>query len=84
VTRGNGQTVYYAKDEDQLIGVNIAQSSDLDIVLKDNKVDKIRFLIKPTATLYPLDLAPKEELLLKDFRWYDAERPKSKTDIFRK
>jgi lipopolysaccharide export system protein LptA len=84
VTKGNGQTVYYAKDEDQLIGVNIAQSSDLVIILKDNKVDKIRFLTKPTAVLYPLELAPKEELVLKDFRWYDAERPKSKTDIFRK
>jgi lipopolysaccharide export system protein LptA len=84
VTNGNGQTVYYAKDKDQLIGVNIAQSSDLVIMLKENKVDNILFITKPSAVLYPLDMAPKEELILKDFKWYNLERPKSKNDIFRR
>ena len=41
---GNGQTVYYAKDKNELIGVNVAQSSDLTIYLKDNKPDNIRFM----------------------------------------
>jgi len=80
---GNGQTVYYAKDKQELIGVNIAQSSDLLILVKDNKPDRIRFDTKPTAILYPLDLAPREELILKDFKWQEAERPKDKIDIFR-
>ena len=39
---GNGQTVYYARDKDDLIGVNVAQSSDLVITVKDNKPDNIR------------------------------------------
>jgi lipopolysaccharide export system protein LptA len=80
---GNGQTVYYAKDKEQLIGVNIAQSSDLIITVKLNKPDIIRFINKPNAVLYPLGLAPKEELILKDFKWHDSERPKNKLDIFR-
>ena len=80
---GNGQTVYYAKDKDQLIGVNVAQSSDLIIMVKNNKPDWIRFITKPNAVLYPLGLAPKEELILKDFKWNELERPKSKDDIFR-
>jgi hypothetical protein len=79
---GNGQTVYYAKDNQQLIGVNLAQSSDLVISVKENKIDKIRFITKPTATLYPLLLAPKEELILKDFMWHEPQRPKDKNDIF--
>jgi len=49
ITKGNGQTVYYAKDKDELIGVNIAQSSDITIWLKDNKPDKISFRVKPTG-----------------------------------
>jgi lipopolysaccharide export system protein LptA len=80
---GNGQTVYYAKDKERLIGVNIAQSSDLTITVKLNKPDRILFITKPTAVLYPLNLAPKEELILKDFKWHDPERPKNKNDIFR-
>lgn len=84
ITKGNGQTVYYAKDKDELIGVNIAQSSDITIWLKENKPDKISFLVKPTGALYPLDTAPKEELILKDFKWLEASRPKDRNDIFRK
>ena len=81
---GNGQTVYYARDKDNLIGVNVAQSSDLVITVKDNKPDVIRFITKPSATLYPVGLAPKEELILKDFKWNESLRPVNRFDIFRK
>jgi lipopolysaccharide export system protein LptA len=80
---GNGQTVYYAKDKEALIGVNVAQSSDMVITVKNNKPDVIRFITKPAATLYPVAMAPVEELILKDFKWEEEARPKSKTDIFR-
>jgi lipopolysaccharide export system protein LptA len=83
VVKGNGQTVYYAKDKNELIGVNVAQSSDLTIFLKDNKPDDIRFYVKPTGITYPLNLIPEEELILKDFKWLDKLRPKNKEDIFR-
>jgi len=83
VAKGNGQTVYYAKDADRLIGVNVAQSSDLTIWLKNKKPDKISFRVKPAGTLYPLDTAPQDELILKDFRWLDDERPVNRADIFR-
>lgn len=83
VTKGNGQTVYYAKDKNEMVGVNIAQSSDLTIWLKGNKPDKISFNVKPTGTLYPLLTAPQEELILKDFKWLSHLRPKNREDIFR-
>ncbi len=51
VVNGNGQTVYYAKDKDQFIGVNIAQSSDLVITVKENKPDVIRFITKPISSI---------------------------------
>jgi lipopolysaccharide export system protein LptA len=81
--KGNGQTVYYARDKDVLVGVNVAQSSNLTIHLKNNKPDDIRFYVKPTGTTYPLTMAPPEELILKDFKWLQGMRPKSKEDIFR-
>ena len=82
-TSGNGQTVYYAKDNNELIGVNIAESSDLIIFFNENEVDEIRFIVRPVCVLYPLDMAPMEELILQDFSWHEAIRPKSKHDIFR-
>jgi lipopolysaccharide export system protein LptA len=84
VVKGNGQTVYYAKDKDEVVGVNVAQSSNLTIYLKDNKPDDIRFYVKPKGTTYPLKLAPPEELILKDFKWLIQLRPTCKADLFAK
>jgi hypothetical protein len=38
----------------------------------------------PNGTTYPLEMAPPEKLLLKDFKWLEEKRPKDKNDIFRK
>jgi lipopolysaccharide export system protein LptA len=83
VVKGNGQTVYYAKDKEELVGVNIAQSSNITIFLKDTKPDEIRFYVKPTGTTYPLNMVPEEQLILKNFKWVENLRPKSKEDIFK-
>lgn len=80
---GNGQTLYYAKDNGMLIGVNRADCKRLSISIKDNDVQAISFYEKPEATLYPpLDLPPKEALL-KDFNWREGEQPMSVGDLFK-
>jgi lipopolysaccharide export system protein LptA len=80
---GNGQTVYYAEDQGELIGVNRAECSDLIIYLKDNKVSKVNYLVKPTGIFYPLDQFPASMLYLDGFSWREEWRPKTKKDIFR-
>lgn len=79
---GNGQTIYYVKEEEQLKGVNRADCSDLHIYLKDNKIDRITFVTKPEATLFPLDKISLKELKLKDFTWREKDRPKDRKAIF--
>jgi lipopolysaccharide export system protein LptA len=79
---GNGQTLYYPKDKNEVIGVNKAESSDLVIFLKGNEVQEIIFHTKPDGTLYPLDKVPQNELRLKDFVWLEKYRPGNKEDIF--
>jgi lipopolysaccharide export system protein LptA len=81
---GNGQTLYYAKDQGLIMGVNRADCSSLKIGIKDDEVQSISFFNHPEATLYPpLDLSPKEALL-KDFRWREKEQPLSVNDLFLK
>ena len=63
---GNGQTLYFIKEKDELKAVNRADCSDLRVYLKDNKVDKITFITKPDATLFPLDQVDVKELKLKE------------------
>ncbi len=79
---GNGQTIYYAKEKETIKAVNRADCSDLHIYLKENKIDKITFVTKPDATLYPLEQIDLKDLKLKDFTWRALERPLKFSDIF--
>jgi len=80
---GNGQTVYYAYDEaDEEIGVNRADCSNLVIRIVDSRVERVTFLVKPKATLYPTGQIPQGELFLKGFNPRYKEQFKSKEDLF--
>lgn len=80
---GNGQTIYFPKEKETIKGVNRADCSDLKIYLKNKKIDRINFITKPDATLYPLDELPLSELKLKDFTWRQEFRPLKMEDIFK-
>jgi len=79
---GNGQSVYYLKDEDDYIGVNVSICSNMKIYIKEKKPFMIKNLVNPDATLYPLDQAPQNELILENFKWLGKLRPLEKNDIF--
>lgn len=79
---GNGQTIYYAEEKKVIKAVNRADCSDLNIYLKDKKIDRINFITKPEATLYPLDQVDSNELKLKDFSWREHMRPHTIEEIF--
>ncbi|MGI8893581.1 MAG: OstA-like protein [Bacteroidia bacterium] len=80
---GNGQTIYYAKNnKEQKIGVNRADSSDLLIFVKENEIESISLLDAPGATFYPLNELKYSELILKGFKWLAEKRPVTKEEIF--
>lgn len=79
---GNSETLYYPKDKEVITGMNIAKSSNITIKIKDNKIDEILFSKKPDGNMYPLFQIEQEMLFLRDFKWLDKDRPKSKEDIF--
>ena len=80
--KGNGQAIYFIRDQGELIGVNKVESSDILIYLKDNKIERINMLVKPEGTIYPPAYLQKEELYLKGFNWLEKYRPLSKEDIY--
>ncbi|HET6244516.1 MAG: organic solvent tolerance protein OstA [Bacteroidetes bacterium] len=80
---GNGETIYFTREDNgDLFGVNKAISSDLLIYMKENAIEKISFINKPEATLFPIEDVTATELELKDFQWREDQRPKTKEDIF--
>ncbi len=81
---GNGQTIYYARDKSNIIGLNRAESSKIVIQMKDGKIYRISFLTQPEGSLTPLQMVTNEQRHLAGFDWKESIRPVSKTDIFRK
>lgn len=80
---GNGQTLYYAREEEEIIGLNRAESSKISIKFKDGKIFRILFLKTPEGKLKPLIGLTKEEKQLAGFDWKIKQRPLSKHDIFK-
>lgn len=79
---GNGQSVYYARDDNGIIGLNQAQSSTITIGLKESKVTRIVFRTTPDGHLIPIADLSEADKWLPDFKWLDDIRPKSLKDIF--
>jgi hypothetical protein len=85
VVKGNGQTIYFLKEEKSVdyIGMNKTSSTDVIIYMKDNKPDNIVLITKPEGTLFPMNEVTQEEMYLKDFKWQEDKKPKRKEDIFK-
>lgn len=86
---GNGETVYYAKEEatadepeEKDIGMNRLICSDIIIHLEKSEVKGIVFIDMPSGTLFPIDQIPAGDDKLKGFRWDPIFRPFEKEDIF--
>lgn len=79
---GNGQTLYYAREEKEIIGINRAESSKISIRFKEGKIHQIVFIKSPEGELKPLLELTNEDKKLKDFDWKIRLRPLSKFDIF--
>ncbi len=45
---GNGQTIYYATDQEIIVGANKTVSSDLTIYLSENKISRVTYTSQPT------------------------------------
>lgn len=79
---GNVDVAYFPYDSDSImIGLNRMQTSELRMYMKDRKMSRI-WSAPANGTMYPLKLAPEEQLFLKNFAWFDYIRPKNKDDIF--
>ncbi|MFZ5431743.1 MAG: OstA-like protein [Bacteroidota bacterium] len=81
---GNGQTIYYARDKSNIIGLNRAESSKISLTFSEGKIHRISFHTMPEGKMTPIPQLSDEERRLPGFDWKDALRPRNKDDIFRK
>lgn len=81
--KGNAESIYYAKDqEDKLIGINKASSDIIDMRFKNKELNKVVFISAVTGKMLPFREATEEDRQLRSFKWHENRRPKSKFELF--
>ena len=80
---GNGESLYYASDDNGIFGLNNVKCSSIIIYLKDSKINKINLVSSPEGFLTPIGELSETDKTLSHFKWLEDIRPKSRYDIFK-
>jgi len=81
---GNGQTIYFPVEETEIVGQNFAESSDIILYIKNNRIHRIKLINEPDGILKPTFEIRSEETRLEGFNWQGHKRPENVLDLFRK
>lgn len=82
IIEGNAETIYFLADKNELMGINYAKCSSIEILFEDGKISEIIEYQNPDGKLDPPDKSPPESYRLPGFIWHDMLRPKKKSDVF--
>lgn len=83
---GNAETIYFPKDDktSEFIGVNKTVSSYVTAYLKNKKIERVVLTTASSGIMYPLKDMGENDLYLRNFYWYETERPMKYDDVFTK
>ena len=81
--RGSAECVYYIQDDDSAFtGINQSSAELMDIYFKDRELQRVVFRTAVKGTIWPMQQKSPGEMRLQNFKWRDAERPKTKYEMF--
>ena len=74
--KGNAETIYWLRDDDgSLIGINISQSDEMDIIIRNRQISRIKHYSNIKETLYPEKQLKNDMEHLKGFLWQEEKKP---------
>lgn len=79
---GNSQSIYYLREDDEIANVNISESSDMTVYFLDRKVRRVKYDFDTDSKIYPIEMQPEENKVLKGMNWQEDRRPKSREELF--
>jgi lipopolysaccharide export system protein LptA len=81
--RGSAECVYYIQDEDSAFtGINQSNAELMDVYFKEKELQRVVFRTAVKGTIWPMRQKTPKEMQLQNFKWRDAERPKTKYELF--
>jgi lipopolysaccharide export system protein LptA len=79
----NAESIYFAQDENKkYVGVNKSTSDVIDMYFVNKEANKIVFRNNLKGTTYPLRQITPEQMKLRNFKWQENRRPKTKFEMF--
>jgi hypothetical protein len=81
--KGNAESVYYVLDDDSaIVGVNKVVGDIIDLRFLNKELNRVVVIGQPTGSLVPVLQATEQDKTLRDFKWLEARRPKTKFELF--
>ena len=83
-TQGSAEAVYYIKDDSMaLVGVNRVNKADIiDLIFLDKQLNKVVLRQDADGIMYPIRKVNPDEMKLRNFKWLEERRPKTKYELF--
>ncbi len=81
--KGNAESVYYLMDDDSAyLGMNYARADAISMYFVDKELKKVTWVIGVEGTTYPFRQIPEDKKELRNFKWQENRRPKTKYELF--
>ena len=80
---GNGESIYYLVDGEEIVGINKAKCSRIEILIEEGRIKEIFEYQNPEGVIDPPSQSPQSNGFLEGYTWLDEIRPKKIEDIFR-
>jgi hypothetical protein len=83
-SKGSAEAVYYIKDDSMaFVGVNRVNKADvIDLIFRDKQLNKVVLRNDADGVMIPIKKANFDELKLRNFKWLEDRRPKTKYELF--
>jgi lipopolysaccharide export system protein LptA len=80
--KGSAESIYYVMDEyNKLIGINKANSDIIDMRFKNKELNRVVLISTVTAKMLPFKDATDQDRRLRNFKWQEERRPKTKFEL---
>jgi lipopolysaccharide export system protein LptA len=83
-SKGSAEAVYFIKDDSMaLVGVNRVNKADIiDMIFLNKQLNKVVLRQDADGIMYPIKKVNLDEMKLRNFKWLDERRPKTKYELF--
>jgi lipopolysaccharide export system protein LptA len=82
-SRGSAEAVYFIKDDSSaMVGVNRVNKADvIDMIFRNKELNKVVLRNDADGIMYPIRKVNLDDMKLRNFKWEDGRRPKTKFEL---